>query len=280
MFMPNADLLVSVLPALYVGAGILMVMDASFNVAMEPFRALVADLLPSDQRTLGFSIQTILIGLGAVIGSWLPYIFAEFFGVAKTSNPGEVPFNVTLSFYIGAIVFLVTIIWTVITTKEYPPEKHSKDKGPGKGLSEIFTDFADDAQDHEAIGFRAILFLVCLILDVGIYDARYCSAYLSCSSCRQHFRDLSGRCQLGRNNFRCLQRCVCAIRIRPSCDCKKSWKKTDPCVIPNGRRHWSHIHLFRSRSFIPHCLDDRCWYGVGKHSGYALCNIGRFYTRT
>ena len=127
MFMPNADVLVSLLPPLYVGAGILMIMDASFNVAMEPFRALVADLLPSDQRTLGFSVQTFLIGLGAVIGSWLPYVFANFFGVAKTAAPGEVPFNVSLSFYIGAFVFLVAILWTVVTTKEYPPEEHRKE---------------------------------------------------------------------------------------------------------------------------------------------------------
>jgi maltose/moltooligosaccharide transporter len=153
MFMPNADILVSILPPLYVGAGILMIMDASFNVAMEPFRALVADLLPSDQRTLGFSIQTILIGLGAVIGSWLPYIFAEFFGVAKMSIAGEVPFNVTLSFYIGAIVFLITIIWTVVTTKEYPPEKYSQDKAPGKGLAEIFTDFLTMPKTMKQLGF-------------------------------------------------------------------------------------------------------------------------------
>src|SRR5688572_17513576 len=107
MFMPNANVLVNILPPLYVGAGILMIMDASFNVAMEPFRALVADLLPSDQRTLGFSIQTFLIGMGAVIGSWLPYIFAEFFDVSKTAAPGEVPLSVTFSFYTGAIIFLV-----------------------------------------------------------------------------------------------------------------------------------------------------------------------------
>ncbi len=142
MFMPNADILVSILPPLYVGAGILMIMDASFNVAMEPFRALVADLLPSDQRTLGFSIQTILIGLGAVIGSWLPYIFAEYFDVAKTAADGEVPFNVTLSFYIGAVVFIITILWTVITTKEYPPDKYISDKSPKTGIAQIFTDFA------------------------------------------------------------------------------------------------------------------------------------------
>jgi maltose/moltooligosaccharide transporter len=80
MLMPNAQVLAALLPPLYIGAGILMVMDASFNIAMEPFRALVADLLPVDQRVLGFSIQTCLIGIGAVLGSWLPYIFAEFFG--------------------------------------------------------------------------------------------------------------------------------------------------------------------------------------------------------
>jgi maltose/moltooligosaccharide transporter len=147
LFMPNADILVHILPPLYVGAGILMVMDASFNVAMEPFRALVADLLPSDQRTLGFAVQTFLIGLGAVLGSWLPYIFAEFFGVAKTAAAGEVPYNVTLSFYIGAVVFLIAILVTVVTTREFPPDEYNKDdykKDPANknGILQIFTDLA------------------------------------------------------------------------------------------------------------------------------------------
>lgn len=146
MFMPNADLLVSILPSLYVGAGILMVMDASFNVAMEPFRALVADLLPSDQRTLGFAIQTFLIGLGAVLGSWLPYIFAEFLNVAKTVPSGAdgVPDNVTYSFYVGGITFLIAILITVFTTKEYPPsvEQIEEEKATaGAGLSTIIKDF-------------------------------------------------------------------------------------------------------------------------------------------
>lgn len=147
LFMPNADILIHVLPPLYVGAGILMVMDASFNIAMEPFRALVADLLPSDQRTLGFAVQTFLIGLGAVLGSWLPYIFAEFFGVAKIAAVGEVPYNVTLSFYIGAVVFLIAILVTVVTTREFPPHEYNKDdykKDPSqqKGLLQIFSDLA------------------------------------------------------------------------------------------------------------------------------------------
>jgi maltose/moltooligosaccharide transporter len=152
VFMPNADLLVAILPPLYVGAGILMVMDASFNVAMEPFRALVADLLPSDQRTLGFSVQTILIGLGAVIGSWLPYIFAEFFDVAKTADAGEVPLNVNLSFYTGAIVFLLAIVWTVVTTKEYPPDKFQADHTTKKGLAQVFSDFASMPKAMKQLG--------------------------------------------------------------------------------------------------------------------------------
>ncbi len=99
-----------------------MIMDASFNVAMEPFRALVGDKLPSEQRTKGFAAQTVLIGVGAVIGSWLPYMLAEWFGVAKIAANDEVPFNLVLSFIIGAVVLLGSIFWTLFTTKEYDPD--------------------------------------------------------------------------------------------------------------------------------------------------------------
>lgn len=156
MLLPNADILVGILPPLYVGAGILMIMDASFNVAMEPFRALVADLLPADQRTLGFSVQTFLIGLGAVLGSWLPYIFAEFMGVAKTAPAGEVPFNVTLSFYVGAVAFLIAILWTVVTTREYPPDKYKKEDHEKeivrKGPAQILSDFASMPKTMRQLG--------------------------------------------------------------------------------------------------------------------------------
>ncbi len=155
MLMPNSQFLASLLPPLYVGAGILMVMDASFNVAMEPFRALVADLLPADQRTLGFSVQTFLIGLGAVLGSWLPYIFAEWFGVEKIAAAGSVPFNVTISFYVGAVIFLIAILWTVVTTKEFPPDteylKEENAKGV-KGLRQIADDFGKMPKTMKQLG--------------------------------------------------------------------------------------------------------------------------------
>ncbi len=154
IFMPNASALIAILPPLYIGAGILMIMDTSFNIAMEPFRALVADLLPSEQRTLGFSIQTFLIGIGAVIGSWMPYAFAEWFGIAKTAAPGQVPDNVTYSFYIGAIVFLITILWTVMSTKEFPPEEYKKEaeKEQLSGMRQIARDFARMPKTMKQLG--------------------------------------------------------------------------------------------------------------------------------
>lgn len=147
ILMPNADMFTAFMPALWVGAGMLMIMDASFNVAMEPFRALVADVLPSDQRTLGFSVQTVLIGIGAVIGSWLPYVLTNWFGVSNETLPGEVPLNLTLSFIIGAAVLIISILVTVFTTKEYSPEemalisKDEEEVEEESSLLDIFTDF-------------------------------------------------------------------------------------------------------------------------------------------
>lgn len=148
VLMPKADMFVAFLPALWVGAGMLMIMDASFNVAMEPFRALVADNLPSDQRTLGFSIQTVLIGIGAVGGSWLPYVLANWMGVSNEAVLGKVPLNLLISFIIGALVLLASILVTVITTKEYTPEELAllepedpAEPEEGIGLLTIFSDF-------------------------------------------------------------------------------------------------------------------------------------------
>ncbi|WP_422007125.1 MFS transporter [Roseivirga pacifica] len=149
ILMPRADLFIAFLPALWVGAGFLMIMDASFNIAMEPFRALVADKLPSDQRTLGFSVQTILIGIGAVIGSWLPWAITNWFNVPNTAAEGQVPPSLIWSFICGAIVLIITILITVFTTKEYTPEETAafeeedgvvSEPESSKGFLQIFDD--------------------------------------------------------------------------------------------------------------------------------------------
>lgn len=115
MIMPNS-------PVLWVAAGMLWIMDASINISMEPFRAFVGDMLPSSQRTLGFSMQSFFIGTGAVIASALPYLMTNYFGIQNTAPAGEIPDSVKFSFYIGGLVFFLAVLWTVLKTKEYPPE--------------------------------------------------------------------------------------------------------------------------------------------------------------
>lgn len=146
IFLPNSGGLSGVIPALWIGAGMVMVMDASFNVAMEPFRALVADNLPDSQRTLGFSIQTFLIGLGAVAGSYLPeYLSKHDFSMEAGSD--GVADNIKYAFYIGAAVFVIAILITILFSKEYPPREYEAYHGKAEesehnsGLSEILKDF-------------------------------------------------------------------------------------------------------------------------------------------
>ena len=110
-------------PALWIAAGMLWIMDASINVSMEPFRAFVGDMLPSDQRTTGFATQSFFIGTGAVIASVLPYVLTNWFHIQNTAPAGQIPLSVKLSFYIGGAVFISAVIWTIIRTKEYSPEE-------------------------------------------------------------------------------------------------------------------------------------------------------------
>jgi len=114
--MPNS-------PTLWVAAGMLWIMDASINVSMEPFRAFVGDNLPSEQRTTGFAMQSFLIGTGAVAASILPWLLTTRFGISNQAPPQEIPDSVRLSFYFGAAVFFLAVLWTVIRSREYPPEE-------------------------------------------------------------------------------------------------------------------------------------------------------------
>jgi maltose/moltooligosaccharide transporter len=108
--------------ALWMAAGLLWVLDASINISMEPFRAFVADLLPEEQRTRGFSMQSLFIGLGAVIASVLPGLLTTVFHLSQQTARGQIPFATKLSFEIGASAFFGAVLWTILTTQEYPPE--------------------------------------------------------------------------------------------------------------------------------------------------------------
>src|ERR1044071_10443167 len=136
-FMPDS-------PTLWMAAGLLWILDASINISMEPFRAFVADKLNTDQRTAGFVMQSFFIGVGASLANALPYIFRRS-GVTGQTESG-IPLTVQYSFKIGAFAFLLAVLWTVFTSKEYPPEnleeferKRRELRGSGGGLTRLFS---------------------------------------------------------------------------------------------------------------------------------------------
>ena len=129
---------------LWMAALLLWVLDASINISMEPFRAFVGDKLPNSQRTSGFATQTFFIGLGAVIASLLPYIFTNVFNISNIAPAGEIGDSVKYAFYVGAVVFLASVMWTVFTSDEAPPENMEsfaaeklRTKGFFSGIAEI-----------------------------------------------------------------------------------------------------------------------------------------------
>ena len=148
VFLPNAASVNAMLGAsvLLLAVIFLAMMDFSINIAMEPFRALVGDMLPKHQGTVGFSVQTILIGVGAVIGSEMPNWLTKL-GVSNVAPEGFVANNVIYAFYIGAVVLLISILYTIFTTREYSPQEFAEFAGdesvaePSK-FSEMFKDFA------------------------------------------------------------------------------------------------------------------------------------------
>lgn len=130
LFMPHCS-------ALWMAAGLLWILDTCGNIAMEPFRAFVTDQLPDSQVNRGFIMQSLMIGLGGSIASALPWIMRKVFHVANTAEKGFIPENVRLSFYLGAFFFLAAVLYTVFTTKEYPPsEPKDKTKKSGNGFSD------------------------------------------------------------------------------------------------------------------------------------------------
>src|ERR1700756_76293 len=107
--------------ALWMAAGLLWILDASINISMEPFRAFVADLLPEEQRTQGFAMQSLFIGLGAVVASVLPGLLQDVFHMSLEHATRTIPISIRLSFYLGAAAFFIAVLWTIVSTKEYPP---------------------------------------------------------------------------------------------------------------------------------------------------------------
>ena len=173
-FMPNSS-------ALWMAAGLLWILDASINITMEPFRAFVADNLPEEQRTLGFVMQSFFIGIGQTLANALPLLFTMM-GVVGVMATG-IPRSVDYSFKIGAAVFLIAVLWTVVSTKEYPPENieafermKRERKGVLAGFAEIFSAVAEMPQTMKQLAvvqFFTWFALPCMWQFFGIAVARH-----------------------------------------------------------------------------------------------------------
>ncbi|RZJ74299.1 MAG: MFS transporter [Flavobacterium sp.] len=166
--MPNS-------PALWFAAGMLWILDASINVSMEPFRAFVGDLLPDRQRTMGFAMQSFFIGLGAYVASKLPNILT-YYNVSNVAPAGVIPDSVKYSFYIGGAAFIVSVLWTIFTTKEYTPEqlaafeesekdKYEKEEQPASW-------FTANGRKHLTIGMLTLAFGLVFSWFIYSYDLK------------------------------------------------------------------------------------------------------------
>jgi maltose/moltooligosaccharide transporter len=173
-FMPDSS-------AVWMAAGLLWILDASINITMEPFRAFVADKLPEEQRTLGFVMQSFFIGIGQTLANALPYLFTTL-GVVGVMASG-IPLSVDYSFKIGAIVFLAAVVWTVATSKEYPPEDleafhrlRQEKRGCLAGFAEIFSSVTEMPQTMKQLAvvqFFTWFALPCMWQFFGLAVARH-----------------------------------------------------------------------------------------------------------
>jgi maltose/moltooligosaccharide transporter len=172
-FMPDST-------ALWIAASLLWILDASINISMEPFRAFVADKLNVDQRTVGFVMQSFFIGIGATLANGLPYCFRQLGVTGRTAS--GIPQTVQYSFKIGAAAFLLCVLWTILTSREYPPKnleefrrKKAETRGISKGLKEIFSAIEEMPQTMKQLAIVQIftwLGLFCMWMFFGLTTSR------------------------------------------------------------------------------------------------------------
>ncbi|MBL7876803.1 MAG: MFS transporter, partial [Cyclobacteriaceae bacterium] len=161
--MPNS-------PTLWMAVGVLWIMDASINISMEPFRAFVGDMLPPSQRTTGFAMQSFFIGVGAIVASFLPSIFTNWFHISNVADEaGTLPDSIRYSYYIGAFTLFVTVMWTVFSTKEYPPTEMGEEKLRNREHRKI-----DNEAKYQSVFLRkgSLFILLGLVISAIVFLAK------------------------------------------------------------------------------------------------------------
>lgn len=160
--MPNSSVL-------WMAVGVLWIMDASINISMEPFRAFVGDMLPAKQRTSGFAMQSFFIGIGAIVASFMPWIFTNWLNISNEADPGVIPDSVKYSFYLGAFMLFITVMWTVFSTKEYPPDTKTESDLKNREKRKI------ENEQHfrkKFFDIGLVLLIIATVLSVIVYIAK------------------------------------------------------------------------------------------------------------
>ncbi len=170
LLMPNSHVL-------WMAAGMLWILDASINISMEPFRAFVGDMLPEEQRTQGFAMQSFFIGTGAVIASVLPWVMTNWLNISNTAPEGVIPPSVKWSFYIGGAIYFTAVLWTIITTKEYPPEMLKAFDEEEEKRKNVSVTTAPDSINHRQKGRKQsingiIWLLIGVLMTFWFYEDR------------------------------------------------------------------------------------------------------------
>ncbi len=278
-FMPDSS-------ALWMAAGLLWILDASINISMEPFRAFVADKLNVDQRTAGFVMQSFFIGVGASLANALPYFFRQL-GVTGTT-PSGIPLTVQYSFKIGAVVFLVSVLWTIFTTKEFPPENMAEfDRARkqtygsatgiakvfrvigelGREISNAFTNMPQTMKQLAAVQIFTWLGLFCMWMFFGLTTSYH--VFGASSSSDPRFALRSG---MGRERLRCLfHRHVC--HRLPAAETRRGHQSENGAHDRSHlRRHRAFVGLLHSGQMDAALDDGRCGNRLGVNPVDALRN--------
>ncbi|WP_433982852.1 MFS transporter [Tunturiibacter empetritectus] len=223
LFMPNCS-------SLWMAAGMLWILDASINVSMEPFRAFVADILPEGQRTRGFAMQSLFIGLGAVIASALPWLLTNVFHMTQVvGDTRAVPTTVRISFYIGAVAYLGAVLWTIFTTPEYPPRtwKHfaapKRESRPDRRRKGDPLRNRPHSGDHAQARSRPALHLARSLLHVALLPRRRRPQRLRRD--RPRLTPLQRRHRVGRHLLRSLLCRLLRLLLRPALARQKNREK-------------------------------------------------------
>ncbi len=224
---------------LWMAAGLLWILDASVNISMEPFRAFVADLLPEQQRTVGFAMQSAFIGAGAVIASKLPGWLQDYGISIKTDVAHPIPRTVVIAFTVGAVVFLASVLWTIVTTKEYPPEdlealRRKQGRKPGPDLDGV----SRNARAHETTRGRPVFHLDGALLHVDFLQRSRSPKHHGRD--RYTFRVVRTRNRPRARLLRPLQLRRLHCRDRLSLDWALCHGQVDSRLFPFARRNWSH----------------------------------------